>query len=628
MAFLTTAVNVLAMVISVWLGFYIVTRSARSRLSWVAALTLWSLTAYFLHNVIAINVPDSGTLFWLRPIPVLAFPLLLHLSIELLPDKSLWWAWKLSPRFGRLTLAFFYAAALGIILVDAVPGTLPPETRIGEAVYISSRRTGPLYALVPMLLVALVAQAIVNLWLGRRHVKDRILKDQFSVLLIACVLAGLAGLYITLGVGLELDLPTLPGDVMLGAALVLLGYAIAHYNAFIEVRTFEHDLAYASLAVGFLTLVYYSAALPLYHNGHLSFLALMLIILVAVSSHALYDGIRVTLDRLFYQEHFRRLRTNLNALAREAGTSQPLEEQLQAVLRALCRALRIKHGYFALRSDDGFMVKATRGTTMNEETIPVPALTTTEIVNLPRPGIDTPGDGVLLIPLSAAGAQLGALVLGAKENRRSYEDGDLELLDDLADQVASVIHTTQLQTQNAQMIGEMVNDFRSRERLLRMKTQELLREREKTKEPAPEGMNADQFPSLVEDGLRQLYDFTYLGQHALAQLSVVESLVHSWNEALVTHIDRGRALNEVLQQAVQKLRPDGVEPPKHQVPPREWHQFLILHEAYVMDVPNRDIMGRLYISEGTFNRTRRRAIQGVAQALTEMDQATRVGTPS
>ena len=88
MAFLTTAVNVLAMALSVWLGFYIVTRSARSRLSWVAALTLWSLAAYFLHNVIAINVPRSGILVWLRPVPVLAFPLLLHLSIEILPNKS------------------------------------------------------------------------------------------------------------------------------------------------------------------------------------------------------------------------------------------------------------------------------------------------------------------------------------------------------------------------------------------------------------------------------------------------------------------------------------------------------------------------------------------------------------
>jgi hypothetical protein len=35
---------------------------------------------------------------------------------------------------------------------------------------------------------------------------------------------------------------------------------------------------------------------------------------------------------------------------------------------------------------------------------------------------------------------------------------------------------------------------------------------------------------------------------------------------------------------------------------------------------NRDIMSKLYISEGTFSRTRRRAIRGVAKALQEMEQ--------
>jgi hypothetical protein len=626
-AFLTTAVNVLAMALSVWLGFYIVTRSARSRLSWVAALTLWCLATYFLHNVIAINLPRSGVLAWLRPVPVLAFPLLLHLAIEILPDKSLWWAWGISPRFGRVVLVIAYAIALTIALTDVVPGALPPETDIGDAAYISGRRTGRFYAFVPVLLVALEAQAIANLWRGRGHVKDRILKQQFSVLLVASTLAVLVGLYITVGVGLQLDLPTLPGDVTMGVALVMLGYAIARYNAFVQVRTFERDLTYATVAIGLLTVAYYSGALLLYHAGQISFFALMLVILFAVSSHALYDGIRFALDHVLYEERFRRLRANLNALAREVGTGKPLEEQLQAVLQALCRALRIRHGCIALRTEDHFVVKATRGAKVKGEAIPNEALATTEITVLPRPGSDTGMDAALLVPLSAAGSQLGALVLGPKESRHGYEEADLELLDDLADQIASVIHASQLQIRNAQMIDEMVNDFRSRERSLRLQVQELLREREKTARSAPEGINADQLPSLVEDGLRQLYDFTYLGQHALAQLSVVDDLVQSWDETLVTHIDRGRALNMLLQQAVRKLRPDGVEPPKHQIPPREWHQYIILHDAYVLDIPNRDIMSRLYISEGTFNRTRRRAIQGVAQALMEMDQAARETPP-
>ena len=69
-----------------------------------------------------------------------------------------------------------------------------------------------------------------------------------------------------------------------------------------------------------------------------------------------------------------------------------------------------------------------------------------------------------------------------------------------------------------------------------------------------------------------------------------------------------------------KLRPAGEEPAAYTVPQRSWHQYLVLYEAYVLGELNRDIMSKLYISEGTFNRTRRRAIRGVAKALQEMEQ--------
>ncbi len=88
-----------------------------------------------------------------------------------------------------------------------------------------------------------------------------------------------------------------------------------------------------------------------------------------------------------------------------------------------------------------------------------------------------------------------------------------------------------------------------------------------------------------------------------------------------TFIDRGKELSEILAQALNKLRPDGPEPDRDQVPPREWHQFIILHDSYVLGEPNRNTMSRLYIGEGTFNRTRRRALRGVAKALAEMEQS-------
>jgi len=47
---------------------------------------------------------------------------------------------------------------------------------------------------------------------------------------------------------------------------------------------------------------------------------------------------------------------------------------------------------------------------------------------------------------------------------------------------------------------------------------------------------------------------------------------------------------------------------------------VILHDAYVDEIQNREIMSKLYISEGTFNRTRRIAISALARVLAEMEK--------
>jgi hypothetical protein len=75
-----------------------------------------------------------------------------------------------------------------------------------------------------------------------------------------------------------------------------------------------------------------------------------------------------------------------------------------------------------------------------------------------------------------------------------------------------------------------------------------------------------------------------------------------------------------LIDVIEKLRPPGPEPRELS---REWIQYTILNDAYVRGEPNRDIMNKLYISESTFNRARRRAVRGVARAIEEIERAAR-----
>jgi len=121
----------------------------------------------------------------------------------------------------------------------------------------------------------------------------------------------------------------------------------------------------------------------------------------------------------------------------------------------------------------------------------------------------------------------------------------------------------------------------------------------------------------VEDGLRNMHDYSYLGSCPLAGL---EQVKNQMSAGALTHLDRGREVHQILLNALEKLRPDENLP--HEPIPREWFPYVILYDAYVNEVQNRDIMSKLYISEGTFNRTRRAAVRSLAKVLAEMETTT------
>jgi hypothetical protein len=433
----------------------------------------------------------------------------------------------------------------------------------------------------------------------------------------AVILTALGGLYLGLGVQLQLEIPSFPADLALGASAVILGYRVAQHQARMQGVAVERDLLYVGLGIGSLTILYVGLAEILYLGGHIfSTLTQIMIVIVAVSSLMLYDALRSSLDRLFYREQFRQLRANLRALSREGGIGQGLPKRLQAVLSGLCVTLGIRQGLIAVRDGQSFICQATERAQPVGKVFPEGVLSAGEIATFPPEG--TPGlEGMaLLVPIHVDGQQVAAVALGSKESAAPFVEEDLILLDDLAEQLGAMIRTMRLQEENARVLSQMVSDFREQEHALQRQVQTMLAEGQ----AAAGGASEEEFVAAVEDALRRLYDYPYLGEHALARLVVVQWRLEGREPGFVTHIDRGKALSEILVQAMQKLRPEGPELKPLTVPSREWHLFLVLHAAYVVGDSNREIMSRLYIGEGTFNRTRRRALRGVAKALQEMEQ--------
>ena len=118
----------------------------------------------------------------------------------------------------------------------------------------------------------------------------------------------------------------------------------------------------------------------------------------------------------------------------------------------------------------------------------------------------------------------------------------------------------------------------------------------------------EDFIKIVEEGLRHLPDAITLGQSPLA-----EKLAANGG----SHIERGKQLQQLLIDSIELLKPAEKRPPEPL--PRVWYNHAVLYDAYVEGVPNREIMARLYISEGTFHRTRRNAIRGLARMLVEQN---------
>jgi hypothetical protein len=601
---LTSLINFLCLALSLWLGFYIVTRSPRSRVSWLASAALWSLSGSFLNTLTYMNVsPEQGTLpWWWGWSAAFAAPFWFHLSVSLLPSKL--------ARKQRWLVILVYFLTLNFVAMEAYTPWVFAGATTAPPIYNSAQRPGPLFPLFGLFLIAVPALALSNLRLSWKRAQSSTLQRQLTLLLWATSLAILGGGYANLSTWLGLDTPTLVNALSLGTGVILLGYGIARYNALIEGRAIGRDFLYTFVAVGLVTGFYLLVTFISYIVYDVPYIAFFFVIIMAIVSHSLYDWARTYLDQIFYRRQYHEVRANLRDFAREAALGPDLPGQLLAILRVLGQSLGISKGFIALREAEGFAIVAAHLTDLQGNRIAAEALAADETTLLSSPRLE---GMALLVPMHYGSEQIGAVVLGPKTTGIGYTEDDLDLLEDLAERLASVVHSVRLQENNVRHIDALVTEFRQRERELGLRMQEVL----EAQPPTLEGMDEGEAISLVEDALRHLYDYPYLGEHKLAQLRIVGAHLNVQEGAFVTHLDRGKALQDVLTTALEKLKPLG---PRSSPPTREWHQYVILHDSYVVGKLNREIMSELYIGEGTFNRARRRAIRGVARALAEMER--------
>jgi hypothetical protein len=607
----TVVVNLIALAVAIWLGIYIITRSPRSQIAWLAGLALWSIAGFFLNVLLALNPPRSPAMtpLWIRPLlwfwPVGAFegdwgnwlqgwqitPAVMiwhHVTLLIRTGSMNRWRWT------RVVIG--YVIAIAAIIGQRSTGLVFTTTR-GDPLYLTTLVPGPLYPLYMFALLVFTCLSLINLIRSARAAPTVIQRKQLNLMVAATVIGGLAGPISFISYSVNFLMPRVVSTLLLGAAVFMIGYGVARYSALIEGRVIGRDFIYNGLVMLLIATVYMFVVWSSVVFYKVPVAAIAIVVILAVLSHSLVDVGRRLFDFLFYNRETRELRAQLRHLAQRAYKAESLAENLSSALETLCRFVHASYSLIILFKDEELQLAASYNWRHPLPDLQRKDLASDDVVHLhPRRFAAPLEESTLLIPLYAGEIQQGVLIMGPPENALAYAKSDVERLLEAGDRLADLIRDAHREQEHLAQLTQVVKIS-----------------------PPKLNLDGETLARSVEEALRNLYDYAYLSDCTLAELKRVQM---AGSELGNTHLDRGKLVYQTILEALEKLRPPG-DLPREPIP-RQWYPYLILYNAYLENRPNNEIMSRLYISEGTFNRTRRAAIRSLARVLSEMEIAAQV----
>jgi hypothetical protein len=501
------------------------------------------------------------------------------------PGKMNLWRWT------RVIAAYLIAVAA--IQVQAFTQILF-SVEGGSPLYLNSLQAGPLYSIFGIALIVLTVLCVINLARSAYVAPNEIIRRQLRTLVAATLITGLIAPVSLVSSGLDLfPMPMVVMSGVLTVFVVMVGYGIARYSALVHKRTIDRDFFFNLLGILTITGVYTAASWVLVFAYDAPRVIVIFIPLLGVLTHTALNAGSIFLDWLFYRGETRRLRNNLHDLRRLAGETDAMTKMLEEILATLCNPIRASYGLILIHKNGTARQVAHYHWKWGTLELPSDLLTADDFRHLTPGELAAPlEDAALLVPLYNESAQVGALLLGRPTNGMQYAHADVERLLYPADQIADALFQHRRNSEQLEKVASIATQS--------------AQVTDKSRIPV----------DTIDLVLKNLFDYTYLSDSRLAEMDIVRVQMTGDRK---THIDRGKVVQAVVVEALEKMRPGPVLP-KEPIP-REWFPYVILHDAYVEGVQNRDIMGKLYISEGTFNRTRRSAIRSLARALVEMEHS-------
>jgi hypothetical protein len=431
---------------------------------------------------------------------------------------------------------------------------------------------------------------MLNLLIG-----DRVgLTSRGKYFLVTSIFPVVSVIYGVLALGSPNPAPRIIQDTLAFCGVFVLGLSVLRHQTWTERRATLQEFPLTTIgALGLAGLSTYFAWRWGMPEAMLSSVTGFVILSVGV-----YDLTREFLERSRTRKEsdFRR---QIRQLDSEATGEAALKARLQQGLDMLCQALGAPGGFVAIRQGGEFPVMASRSSVAVGSALPAQAVACEDLSHPPAGPVSSLA---WLAPSFEGRMQVAVVGIEKSRSRMEYSTGNLELLAEVADQIGTLVSLSNLQTRQGNESGAGTVESSANAQELKSVTGDML--------DSITVQTDEEFIKLVEEALRHLPDTVTLGQSALAQKIPIKAQ---------SHVERGKQLQMLLTSSIEAFRPAEKRPPEPL--PRVWYNHAVLHDAYVEGVPNREIMARLYISEGTFHRTRRNAIRGLARMLVEKNMA-------
>lgn len=601
---ITILIDLIGLGVTIWLGLMFLVGNPRRQWAWVAAMLMWGFSIVFALVLLQLGRPIVPTVPWLPyillrwvlvPIPLAWFGVV----TSVLPNRLR----PLVSRFAPLVVGATVVLLVITALIGPFASLIGIEPGIHEWIFYPAFMSTTVVCLLPPISLA---------WRSQRATNNPAYRDSARAVGIASAVALIAAIYRISAFWITNDLsgvPALPGDIGLLVALVTLGAGLV-LRQIGEGETNWLAFSYALANAVAMSVLYALVGGLLAFFAGISWVVLVAIVPLAVTTHWLTDWLRTTFDGWFYRAPVQRLRNDLRQLLHTLDYEETLENQVRPLLIRLAGQVDSPCAAVMIQEEGGWHTVASFPTAVDAPPTSLPLLSKRTVLPLPTPANVTAGPA-WVIPLSGDGAQNGILVAWSG-TARSFGNVELQLLDEVSYQVALVIDGWRAQSERLESIEVLVGTYREEAEALRKSALEI---------SSAEAASENAFDTMrvwVEEAARNLHNVAFLGQHPIATLKSINPFIAIQEGQPETQLDRGRAVRKLLEILIERLRPANTLPPEP-LPP-EWRLYTVLHAAYIENVPNREIMSRLYIGEGTFHRARRQALDSLASTLVELEQ--------